>query len=556
MSRGGSPLRLSYALQGLVLMFRCPSPCSNALWMGRWLPLFILPGIILPAQHLDGQDVAGTWEVGRALPPDDAGGPLRNLSLREAIALALQNNLGLRSSQLNPEIQALGISQAEAAFRPVFSTTLGLNNAKTQSTSQLDGGARITTERNTFNMGLGQALPWGGGRIGANFNNARTATDNIFATRNPSYNSILSLSYTQPLLAGRRTDSQRNALSTQRLQQRISEIQLRAESEAVATQVRTAYWSLRSQIEQIAIQVQNLAQANALLENNRARVRAGTMVELDLAQAEVQVANAEQALLNARIQWQGQELALKRILISGTEDPLWTQTLNPTDLPSFETREVEIRSAVVQALEQRMDLQQQRQARDVAALNLEATRESRLPDLSLTAGYSLQGVGGDLYARSGLGGEPQLLQPGGFRDGLDAIRNLDVPTLNVALNFSYPLGMQAGRANLERARLQLRQTDLAIQSQELAIEAEVTNAGLAVNNAFLQVEAARKSREAAERSLEAELIRFGVGVATNFQVVSAQDAMTAARLAELRAVIGYVNAVAEFDRVRGATLAF
>lgn len=521
----------------------------------RLLP-FLLLSALSPALEIHGQDVAGSWEVGRALPPEDAGGPLRSLTLDEAIALALENNLGLRSARLNPEIQALGLSQAEAAFRPTLSTTFGMNNARTQSTSQLDGGARITTERNTLNLGLGQTLPWGGGRISANFNNARTVTDNVFATRNPSYNSVLSLSYTQPLLSGRRIDNQRNALNTQRLQQQITDIQLRAESESLANQVRAAYWNLRSQIEQIAIQVQNLAQANFLLENNRARVRAGTMVELDLAQAEVQVANAEQALLNARIQWQAQELTLKRLLISGTEDPLWTETLNPVDLPSFETREVDVQAAVEQALSERTELQQQRQAREVAALNLEVTREGRLPDLSLSAGYSLQGVGGDLYARSGLGGEPELIQAGGFRDGLDAIRNLDVPTLNISLNFSYPLGMQAGRANLERARLQLRQTDLSIQSQELAIEAEVTNAALAVNNAFLQLEAARKSREASERNLEAELVRFGVGVATNFQVVSAQDSMTAARLAELRAVIGYVNAVADFDRVRGATLAF
>jgi outer membrane protein TolC len=89
----------------------------------------------------------------------------------------------------------------------------------------------------------------------------------------------------------------------------------------VANQVRTAYWNLRSQIEQIEIQRRSLAQAEQLLENNRVRVRAGTMVEMDLAQAEVQVANAEQALLNAEIQWQAQELAFKRLLISGTDDP-------------------------------------------------------------------------------------------------------------------------------------------------------------------------------------------------------------------------------------------
>lgn len=494
------------------------------------------------------------YEVGRALPPMDPGAVRADLTLEEAIERALANNLGLESARLNPAIQDLGLDQARAAFRPTLNSTLGYNNASTQSTSQLDGGARITTERNTFNFGVGQTLLWTGGRVTAGFNNARTSTDNVFATRNPSYNSSFSLNYTQPLLSGRRTDNQRNALETQQVQRRIVDIQLRGEAEAVANQVRQAYWNLRSQIEQIEIQRRSLAQAQQLLENNRARVRAGTMVEMDLAQAEVQVANAEQALLNAEIQWRAQELAFKRLLITGTNDPLWRETINPTSLPTFEERQVDIDGAVAEALERRVDVRVQREQREVAAMNLAVTREGVLPDLNLTAGYSLQGVGGDLFTRSGLGGEPELVSRGGYRDGLSSIANFDTPTLNVQLTFSYPLGMQSGRANLERARLQLRQTDLALQNQELAIATEVTNLGLSVRNAFLQLEAARRSRQAAERSLEAELTRFEVGASTNFQVVNAQDALTSARLAELRAVIGYENAVADFDRARGATL--
>ena len=117
----------------------------------------------------------------------------------------------------------------------------------------------------------------------------------------------------------------------------------------MANQVRTAYWNLRSQIEQVEIQRRNLAQAEQLLENNRVRVRAGTMVEMDLAQAEVQVANAEQALLNAQIQWQAQELAFKRLLIGGIDDPLWQQTVNPVDMPAIEEREVNIEAALAEA---------------------------------------------------------------------------------------------------------------------------------------------------------------------------------------------------------------
>jgi outer membrane protein len=497
-----------------------------------------------------------TYEVGRALPPAVPGSSVIDLTLEEAVDRALENNLGLQSARLNPEIQDLGLEQAQAAFRPTFSSSLGYNNASSQSTSQLDGGARITTERNTFNFGLGQTLPWTGGRVTASFNNARTSTDNIFATRNPNFNSSLSLNYTQSLLSGRRTDQQRAALGTQVIQRRIVDIQFRGEAENVANQVRAAYWNLRSQIEQIEIQRRSLAQAEQLLENNRVRVRAGTMVEMDLAQAEVQVANAEQALLNAEIQWRAQELAFKRLLISGTRDPLWQQTVNPVDLPVFEERTVDIAGAVVEALERRTDVQAQREQRQVALMNLDVTRESTLPDLNLSAGYSLQGVGGDLFARSGLGGEPELVERGGYRDGLQSIANFETPSLNVSLNFSYPLGMQSGRANLERARLQLRQSDLSLRNQELGIETEVTNAGLSVNNAFLQLQAATRSRQAAERSLEAELTRFEVGASTNFQVVNAQDALTSARLAELRAVIGYVNALADFDRVRGATLPY
>ncbi len=499
-------------------------------------------------------DAAQEFEVGRALPPTDDGRSMTSLTLEQAIERALENNLGLRSARLNPEIQELGLDQARAAFRPTFNSQLGYNNSVNQSTSQLDGGARVTTERNTFNFGLGQSLPWTGGQFNMSFNNARTSTDNIFATRDPSYNSTLSLSFNQPLLSGRSTDAQRTNLETQRLQRRITDIQLQAEAENVANQVRVAYWNLRSQIEQIEIQRRSLAQAQQLLANNQVRVQAGTMVEMDLAQAEVQVANAEQALLNAEIQWRGQELAFKRLLIAGADDPLWGQVVNPVDMPLFEERAVDIEAAISEALEARTDIRSQREQRTVSLLNLEVTRQSALPNLNLSAGYTLQGVGGNIYDRSGLGGERQLVERGGYMDGIQSLANFDTPTFNLTLNFSYPLGMQSGRANLERARLQLRQNEFTLQNQELAIRTEVTNAGLAVRNAFLQLEAARRSRQAAERSLEAELTRFEVGVSTNFQVVNAQDSLTSARLSELRAVIGYANAQAEFDRVRGATI--
>jgi outer membrane protein TolC len=274
------------------------------------------------------------------------------------------------------------------------------------------------------------------------------------------------------------------------------------------------------------------------------------MTELQLVQAEAQVASAEQSLLNAEIQWRNQEFAFKRLLLGGPDDQLLTQTVNPVDQPALVDQAVDIQAAIDVALAQRTDIRQQRQQRDISEISLGVNRSNSLPELNLTAAYSLQGVGGDLFSRSELGGEPVLVQPGGYADGLRSIGEFDTPTWSLTLNASYPLGANVNKANLERARLQLRQSELALRSQELLIITQVTTAGLAVRNTYLQYEAARRNREAAERAAQTELLRYSVGVATNFEVVQAQNALTSARLSELNAIISHTNAITEFERVR------
>ena len=247
---------------------------------------------------------------------------------------------------------------------------------------------------------------------------------------------------------------------------------------------------------------------------------------------------------------ENQELAFKRLLVGGADDPLLTQTLVPTSVPVLVQQVVDIDAAVSTALDQRADLRQTRHQREISRLNLAVTGNNTRPDLNLTAAYSVQGVGGDRFSRSGLGGEPMLVEQGGYLDGLSSIWDRTTPTWSLTLNFSYPIGNKGAKANLRRAELQMEQTDLAIRSQELAIVIEVTNAGLTVNDTFLLLQAAQRSREVSERAAEVEVTRFSVGASTNYEVSQAQDALTSARLSELRAIINYVNAIAEFELVQ------
>lgn len=490
------------------------------------------------------------YEVGTALPPQDPGKELVTMTLEQAIARALESNLDIQTARLSPRMQEFSLRVAEAAFTPTLNAAYGYNNSTNQSTSQLDGGARTTTQRHTLNTSISQTVPWYGGRLSAGFNNSRTSTNNVFSTLNPSYRSVVSVDYTQPLLSGLRTDNQRAALQTEQIQGQITEIQLDSRIANITEQVRQAYWGLRATIEQIEIQRRNLSQAEQLVADNEVRVRLGTMAQIQVVQAQAQVASAQQALLNAEIQWRNQELIFKSLLIGGADDPLLNQTINPADLPTVQEQDVDIDAAIEVALRERTDIRQQREERRIAELDLDVTNNNRLPELNLTASYSLLGVGGTQYDRSGLGGTPVLVEQGGYLDGLSSIAAFDTPTWNLSMSFSYPIGMKAGKASLERARLQMEQRDLAIKSQELAIVTEVTNAGLAVRDTRLQLEAATRSRELAEESAAAEVTRFNAGVATNFEVAAAQDALTSARLSELRSTIEHVNAIAEFERVQ------
>lgn len=368
------------------------------------------------------------YQVGQARPPVDAGAEVLDLTLGAAIERALEVNLELQSTRLNVLLQDYGVRQAEAAFNPTLSTNLSYNNATQQTTSQLDGGATITNKRATVNTTINQPLPWAGGRLSTNFNNTRLETDNVFATRNPSYTSVVNLSYTQPLLAGLRLDNQRAQVQTARIQSEITDLQVQSRTFNLTAQVQSLYWGLKTAIEQIEIQRRNFEQARQLLGENRVREQVGRATRFQVIQSEAALAAVEQAQLNAEVQWRNQELALKRLLLRGADDPLLKQTINPVDTPQLLPEEVDLDAAIERALGERTDLRQQREQQRISRIDVDLARANSLPSLNLTAGYSLQGVGGDLFQRDNLGGAPMLISAGGWRDGLQSIADFDSPT--------------------------------------------------------------------------------------------------------------------------------
>jgi outer membrane protein TolC len=486
----------------------------------------------------------------RPTTPPPPPGTNVDLTLDEATTRALERNLDIAVERLNPQTFDFSIAALDASYLPTFTSNVGLRSQTQFPRSQTAGADMLTTETFTGNSGVAQNVKWGGGSFAVTFNNNRQKQTDLFATRNPVLNANVNAIYIQPLLRGFRIDGTRSQLQVTHLTQEMSEIALRGTIVRTLANVRNAYWDLVFAIEAADVAGRSLSLATKLVEDNRARVEVGAMAPLDVVQAQAEEATRRQVLTRADAERRTAELALKRLIVNGTDDPFWTAAINPVDRPTYTTEALDVAGAVKQALTNRTDLQQSQKQLAANDISLRSLADQLLPALDLTSSYGLAGVGGPQFIRQGLGGAIAQTIPSGYSDALRIISDRTAPTWNFALSLSYPIGSSPAEANLARARIQQRQTIAQSRQMELQIATEVTNAALQVESNREGLQAAAAARDLAQRRLDAEQSRFDVGLSTNFFVVQAQRDLRDAQNAELRALLDYRRAQVEFARVQ------
>lgn len=475
-----------------------------------------------------------------------AQGPVVDLTIDDAVARALERNLTLQSQRITPRTFDYSIAATRAAYRPTLTSTFGTRSATQLPTTTVEGGFTVNTETRTWNSGVSQALPWGGGNVQVNWDNNRAFTDRNNSTFNPSFRSNFSAQYTQPLLRNLRFDNTRAQLVSQRIEQDVAEIELTGATASTVADVRNAYWELVFSYQAVEAAQISLELASKLVQDNRARVEIGTMAPIDIVQAQAEEASRRQQLVTAQATLRNNELALKRLIVSGTEDDLWSATINPVDRPAAQLEPIDLEAAVANALANRTDLISTRKDVESTNVTIRNLRNSVLPQLNLVTSYQLDGRGGTSIPRN----PSDPIIRGGYVDALRNIAGFDAPTWNVQLQFSYPIGQSADEANLARQRLLLQQAESQIKNTELQIATDVTSAALAVRNAYEALQAAQASRELSEKRLEAAQSKMDVGMATNFEVVQAQRDLNDARNSELRQLLNYRRALVDFERVQ------
>ncbi len=499
--------------------------------------------------------------------PSSAAGPVvpidpnaQPLSIDEAVAMALAQNVSLRVERMNPGITELDLAQAYGTWLPAITSSLRFLSSSRPPASFLETDESALTNKNlNGSVGIEQFLPTGG-QYSFGFQGSRNETNNVFAALNPSTQGNLTFSFDQPLMRNRAIDNTRQQIIVSRTNFTISEYELRNTVVTTIRNVKNAYWDLVVAMSNLAVQQQTLELSRQTLSDNRKRVEVGTMAPIDIVEAEAEVAGNEEAVILAeQLVAQAQD-QLRALILDPNAPDFWNATYQPSDTPAMATTPVDVDAAVGLAMQNRLDLKRARALLDNNQTRIQFLKNQILPQLNANVEYGLAGLGGTIITRDFDPGNPI----GGGEGSSEAVRRygdvlrdiaaFNFPTWAVSVQLRYPLGRNGDRINLVRAQLQNDQSLLQLEDSERVVVQQVRDLGRQVNTNLRRVRSTQSARELAVRRLEAEEKKFGVGLSTTFNVLQAQRDLAAARNNELRAILDYVKSLVDFEASQEASI--
>lgn len=483
------------------------------------------------------------------------GQAVRQLTVDEAVKLALDQNLGIQIQRIDPQVQDEGVAQARAAWMPNISSSFTKNSNNSPSTSSLSGAASsITSGLFSGGVGVNEVLPWGGS-YNATWGSSRSTTTDVSSFFNPILRSSLSANYTQPLLRNFSIDGNRQTVAISKKVRDISDVNLHATIVQTSRNVKNAYWDLVYQIDNLKAAQESLDLAQQSLKDNTRRVEIGTMAPIDIVDAKVEVARNEEAVILAQEAIEQAQDTLRMLVYDPKMPGFWTMKIEPADTAPFQAQHIDTDAAVRNALDRRSDLRSAKITMQESDINIRYFRNQILPDVNVQASYQAAGLGGvqfepvNLLDPAALAAR-QVIAERSFGSALGDVFSGAFPTWSVGFQVNYPLGLSTSKANLERAKLQYQQSQTQLRNIEMQVVAQVRSVARQVEANQKRVESARASRELAEQKLAAEEKKFAAGIRETFFVFQAQRDLSTARTAEVRAIADYNKSLVDFEAVQ------
>lgn len=292
----------------------------------------------------------------------------------------------------------LGIGAPITAFDPVITGTLQLDKNQTESVSVFSPIPIVAQNSYTANFGYTQGFMWGGALTGT-FNNTHLTTNNPTSLLTPQLGSTFQFRFTQNLLQGFGFVPNTRFIRIAKNNREISDVAFRLQVITTVDQIENMYWDLVYAFENVRVQQESLTYAEKALEDAKRQAEVGTVPPIQVVSAQSTVATTQQNLIVAQNNMQLQQLLMKNALSRSIEDPVLAEAdVIPTSTMQLPQQEppTPIQDLINQALEHRAELVETRIDLNSRDINVKAVRNAMLPTLSAYAYYGGSGVGGDV----------------------------------------------------------------------------------------------------------------------------------------------------------------
>jgi outer membrane protein TolC len=288
-----------------------------------------------------------------------------------------------------------GVGSAIPSFDPILTGTLQLDRNNSIAASAF-ANPTTSTNTSTVDFGYQQGFQWGT-NLSVGFNNSRTTTSSNFTKLSPLLNSNFRATISQPLLQGFGFLPNTRFIRIAKNNREISDVAFRLQVITTVNQIQNIYWDLVNAYEDVKVKERSLALAQKTLSDNKKQVEIGTLAPIEIVRAQSEEATRQQDLITSRTNLELQQLLMKNALSRTLVDPtLADAEVIPTDTMAVPEKEpvVPTQDLVNQALAHRAELAESRIDLTNREINNKSARNALLPTLNAFAYYGGTGQGG------------------------------------------------------------------------------------------------------------------------------------------------------------------
>lgn len=477
---------------------------------------------------------------------------MKELSLKDAIYLALKNNLDLQVQQATTQGSFYSLRAANTIFIPTVSFDVNKQDNNSPSGDIFSGGGSDVAKSNsdTLALTINQSTPLNGG-ISFTMYTRNTESNNPYSIANPYINSYARLGFSQPLLKDFGKLAQTYQIKIAANNHTISQFQLEETVVNTIYNVESAYWNLVLAHQSLEVSKMALVRAKDWLKQNEIKRKVGTIAPIEVLSSQASVARNESALIQAERTVQSAEESLKQILNMSKE----FVTLVPTDEPGEDKVEVDYTAFLDEALEHRPDIKRAKLSLENQNIQVKYQKNQSLPTLNLTASYSTTGRGGTVFVYEP-GSDP--LDPNRqpiavlektMLDSFDEVFSFLYKNWSVGLRLEIPVSFKKEKALLAQARMDMKRTLLQLKQTENTIVYEVKDVIKELESNKKLADADKIALELQGENLKAEEKKLAVGIGTNYEVLDAQERYATAENAALRSKINYAMTLAKINKI-------